>query len=195
MTGSPHACTGWPPNRPRPAPGCTRSAARAPHSVGSQRPSATTSTGRRGPAPPAEAEAYFGFLCALVALDSPPRAPLPRSSWASNPPTRTCSPTSTRGTTSKPDTVLTFAALPSLHGRHGGYPSGRWCTSMPSTISSRVGRVTARSPWPGRGSRSPRRGPGPAPCPFPFGLLQPPCRPRKPVSGLAAPSGLPRSAR
>jgi hypothetical protein len=51
---------------------------------------------------------------------SPPRAPVPRSSWASNPPTRTCSPTSTRGTTSKPDMVLSAAALPSLHGRHDG---------------------------------------------------------------------------
>ncbi len=44
----------------------------------------------------------------------------PRSSLASTPPTRTCSPTSTRGTTPKPDMVLTAAALPSLHGRHGG---------------------------------------------------------------------------
>jgi len=34
--------------------------------------------------------------------------------------------------------------------------------------------VTARSPWPECGSRSPRRGPRPAPLPFPFGLLQPP---------------------
>src|SRR5258707_1486203 len=50
----------------------------------------------------------------------PFRAPAPRSSWASNPPTRSCSPTSTRGTPSTPDMMLTAAALPRLHGRHGG---------------------------------------------------------------------------
>ena len=98
MTGSPHACT-------RLAAESATAGARL-HAVGDQgvpfrRIAGIIGHHLGGPArtsSPAEAEAYFGLLSALVALDNPPRAPLPRSSWASNPPTRTCSPTSTRGT-------------------------------------------------------------------------------------------------
>jgi hypothetical protein len=57
------------------------------------------------------------------------------------------------------------------------------------------GGVTARSPWPGCGSRSPRRGPRPAPTSVPVRPAPAATRHGRPGSGPAAPAGLSRSAR
>jgi len=121
MTGSPRACT-------RLAAESAPAGARL-HAVGDQgvpfrRIAETTGHHLDGPArtiSPEEAEAHFGFLSALVALDNPTSS----ASTQGAPGLATHRPGPARrprpgGTTSKPDMVLTAAALPSLRGWHGG---------------------------------------------------------------------------
>ena len=65
-----------------------------------------------------------------------------------------------------------------------------------AVLDAQVGvRVTARSPWPGCGSRSPRRGPRPAPTPVPVRPAPAATRHARHGSGPAAPAGPSRSAR
>jgi hypothetical protein len=65
-----------------------------------------------------------------------------------------------------------------------------------AVLDAQVGvRVTARSPWPGCGSRSPRRGPRPAPTPVPVRSAPAATRHGRHGLGPAAPAGRSRSAR
>ncbi len=75
------------------------------------------------------------------------------------------------------------------HPRHRPHPGQR------RPRSGAPGTVTARSPWPRCGSRSPRRGPRPAPTSVPARPAPAATRHGRPGSGPADPAGPPRAAR
>ncbi len=82
---------------------------------------------------------------------------------------------------SRPSSSASSSPQPRCSGRAGPPPAAHQAPrpAHPGRHRPRAGapvRVTARPPWPGRGSRSPGAGRGQRPCPFPSGMLQPPGR-------------------
>ena len=75
---TPRACTGWRWNRPRPDPGCTRSATRACRSGRSPRRSGATSGLPAVSIAPEEADQRLGFLGGFAQLDNPTSSELTR---------------------------------------------------------------------------------------------------------------------